>query len=315
MRAFAVTDFDQPGSVMDLPDPEPAEGQVLVRVRAAAINPFDAAAAKGSTRSWAPDTRLPFVPGTDAAGTVAALGPGVERFVVGDEIVGNAGSKGVWGAGTFAELVVIPADALTRKPEQLSFETAAAVPQTGLTALGAMDALEPAAGQTILVTGATGGVGSFFTQLATLRGAKVIALARPENLDYARELGAAEVVDHTQPGFIDSLKSAHSNGVDSIADFSGSPELVASLVPLVRDGGRVAASIGKAREAVPAERGITAHAANAVDRSRLAEVLEPLAQGKLKAPKITVIGLDQTADALNEAGRKHGVGKTVIRIG
>jgi NADPH:quinone reductase-like Zn-dependent oxidoreductase len=314
MKAFAVTDFDQPGSVMDLPDPVAEEGQVLVRVKAAAINPFDAGAAKGSTRSWAPDTRLPFVPGTDAAGTVAALGPGVVRFNVGDEVVGNAGSKGVWGAGTFAELVAIPAEALTLKPSQLSFEVAAAAPQTALTALGAMDALQPAAGDTVIVTGATGGVGTFFTQLATLAGAYVIALARPENVDYARELGASEIFDHTAPGFVDAIRAAHPHGVDALADFSGSAELVAALSAVLRDDGRVAASIGAARQAVPTERGLTAHAANTVDRSRLPEVLEPLAAGTIKPPKMTVIGLDETAAALAEAGQKHGVGKTVIRI-
>jgi NADPH:quinone reductase-like Zn-dependent oxidoreductase len=314
MRAFAVTDFDQPGAVTTLPDPEPEEGQVLVRVRAAAINPFDAGAAKGSTRSWAPDTRLPFVPGTDAAGTVAALGPGVDKFKVGDEVVGNAGSKGVWGAGTFAELVTIPADALTLKPSGLSFEVAAAVPQTALTALGAMDALEPRDGQTVIVTGATGGVGGFFTQLATLAGAYVIGLARPENVEYARELGASEIFDHTAPGFVDAISAAHPDGVDAVADFSGSAELVASLEPIVRENGKIASSIGAARQAVTGERGVTAHAANSVDRSRLPEVLGPLADGTIKAPKIKVISLDETADALAEAGQKHGVGKTVIRI-
>ena len=314
MRAFAVNDFEQPGSVTTLPDPEPEEGQVLVRVRAAAVNPFDAGAAKGSTRSWAPDTRLPFVPGTDAAGTVAALGPGVDSFKVGDEVVGNAGSKGVWGAGTFAELVAIPADALALKPANLSFEVAAAVPQTALTALGAMEVLELGDGQTVVVTGATGGVGGFFTQLATLAGAYVIALARPENVDYARELGASEIFDHTAPGFADAIRAAHPNGVDALADFSGSPELVAALSAVVRDEGRVASSIGAARAAVPNERGLTGHAANTADRSRLSEVLEPLAEGKIKPPMLTVISLDQAGEALSAAGQKHGVGKTVIRI-
>lgn len=314
MRAFAVTDFDQPGSVMELPNPEPEEGQVLVRVIAAAINPFDAGAAKGSTRSWAPDTRLPFIPGTDAAGTVAGLGPGVDRFKVGDAVVGNAGSKGVWGAGTFAELVAIPANALTVKPASLSFELAAAVPQTALTALGAMDALEVGQDQVVVVTGATGGVGSFFTQLATLAGAYVIALVRPENVEYARELGANEIFDHTAPGFVDAIRAAHPGGVDAVADFSGSADLVAALAAAVRDDGRIASSIGTARAAVPNERGLTGHAANAVDRARLPEVLEPLAAGMIKPPKMTVVDLGQTAEALNEAGQKHGVGKTVIRI-
>ena len=299
---------------MELPDPIAGDGELLVRVRAAGMNPFDGVVATGGTRTWAAETRLPLVPGVDAAGVVEEVGPGVDAFKVGDPVALNAGGKRYWGGGTFAELVTIPASAAAHKPAAVSFEVAAAVPLTGLTALGAIDALEPAPGQVIVVTGATGGVGSFFTQLAVLRGATVIALARAENTDYARELGASDVFDHTQPDLVERLRTAHPAGVDAIADFSGSPELVAALSALVRDGGRVAASIGKAREAVPGERGLTAHAANMVERSRLPEVLEPIADGKIRPPKLTVISLDQAATALADARQKHGVGKTVIRI-
>ncbi|MEA2677356.1 MAG: hypothetical protein QOJ81_1497, partial [Chloroflexota bacterium] len=210
--------------------------------------------------------------------------------------------------------VVVPADAAAHMPEGMEFDVAASVPQTGLTALGAMDVLDPAPGQVIVVTGATGGVGSWFTQLATLAGASVVALVRPENADYARELGAAEVVDHTAPDMVERLRAAYPAGVDSVADFSGSPELVAALAAIVRDGGRITSSIGKAREAVPAERGLTPHAANAVERSRLPEVLEPLAAGKLKPPQLTIVPLDKAGEALAESRAKHGVGKTIIRI-
>ena len=313
MRAFAVTDFEQPGSVTTLPDPEPGEGEVRIRVRSASVNPFDGGAAAGSTRSWA-DTRLPFVPGTDAAGEIDSVGPGVDAFKPGDRVATNAGGKGFWGAGTFAELVVVAADAAAHMPDGMDFDVAASVPQTGLTALGAMDALTPAAGQVVVVTGATGGVGGWFTQLATLAGAKVVALARPENADYARELGAAEVVDHTTPDLVDRLQAAHPGGVDALADFSASPELVAALSAVVRDGGRVAASIGKARDAVPNERGLTAHAANMVERSRLPELLEPLAAGRIKPPRLTIVSLEQAGEALAQSRQKQGVGKTVIRI-
>jgi NADPH:quinone reductase-like Zn-dependent oxidoreductase len=313
MRAFAVTDFEQPGSVTTLPDPEPGEGEVRIRVHSASVNPFDGGVATGSTRSWA-ETRLPLVPGVDAAGVIDAVGAGVEGFKPGDRVATNAGGKGFWGAGTFAELVVVPADAAAQLPDSMDFDVAASVPQTGLTALGAMDALGPVTGRVIVVSGATGGVGGWFTQLASLAGAKVVALARPENADYARELGAADVIDHTAPDMVDRIRAAHPGGVDALADFSGSPELVATLSAVVRDGGRVASSIGKAREAVPAERGLTAHAANMVDRSRLAEVLEPLAAGRIKPPKLTIVPLEQAGEALAQARHKQGVGKTIIRI-
>jgi NADPH2:quinone reductase len=315
MRGFAVTDFDQPGSVMTLPDPEPGEGEVLIRVRAASVNPFDSTVARGGTRTWAAETRVPLVPGVDAAGVVAAVGPGVDAFKVGDEVVANVGGKSYWGGGTFAELVTAPMGAVALKPPGMSFEIASAVPQTGLTALGAVDILVPAAGQVILVAGATGGVGGWFTQLAVVRGAIVVALARPENADYARELGASNVVDHTQPDMVERLRALYADGVDALADFSGSPELVATLSAMVRDGGRVTSSIGKAVQAVPQERGLTATQANKVDPGRLAELLEPLAVGTIKPPKINIASLEELADVIAQAGQKQGVGKTVVKIG
>lgn len=314
MRAFAVTDFDLPGSVMELPDPVAGDGEVLIRVRAASVNPFDATVAAGGTRTWTAETRVPLVPGVDAAGVVVALGAGTAGFEPGDEVVTNAGGKSYWGGGTFAELVTVPVGAVAHKPVGISFEIAATVPQTGLTALAAVDLLEPAAGQVILVAGATGGVGGWFTQLAVLRGAIVVALARPENADYARELGASDVVDHTQPDMLERLRLAHPGGVDALADFSGSPELVAALSAVVRDRGRVVSSIGKAVQAVPAERGLTAAQANKVDPARLPELLEPLAAGKIKPPKINVVSLQDLGDVIAQAGQKQGVGKTVIRI-
>ncbi|MEA2677644.1 MAG: hypothetical protein QOJ81_1785, partial [Chloroflexota bacterium] len=88
MRGFAVTDFDQPGSVMDLPDPEPTDGEIRIRVHSASVNPFDGGVAQGTTRSWA-ETRLPLVPGVDAAGVIDAVGPGVDRFKPGDRVATN----------------------------------------------------------------------------------------------------------------------------------------------------------------------------------------------------------------------------------
>src|SRR5258707_1112638 len=119
MRAFAIDEFGQPGSIHELPDPVPADGEVVVRVHAASVNPFDAFVASGGMRAYA-EYVFPVVPGTDAAGVVAAVGAGVESVSVGDEVIASATGKGVYGSGTFAELVALPAGAVAKKPGTMS---------------------------------------------------------------------------------------------------------------------------------------------------------------------------------------------------
>jgi NADPH2:quinone reductase len=313
MRAFAVTEFGQPGSVMEVEDPQAAEGEILIRVARASVNAYDVSAASGATRAFA-ETRLPFVPGLDAAGTIEAVGAGVTGFDPGDAVIANAGTKSYWGGGTFAEFVSVPSSAVVHKPAELDFSSAATVPQTGLTGLGAVDALEPAAEQVIVVVGATGGVGSWFTQIAADRGARVVALARPDNFDYARELGASDVIDYTAGDVAAKLGQLFPDGIDAIADFGGDSDLVDRLSALLRPGGKVASSAARLDAEAFAARGLTAAQANKVAFDRMPELLDLIASGRVRTPSVTEVEFDEVGEALAAAKQKHTRGKVVVRV-
>lgn len=201
MRAITFSEYGAP-SVLKLeerPDPRPGKGQVLVRVRACALNaadwhivradPFPVRFATGLMKPK-------IVPGCDMAGVVEAVGEGVQRFRVGDEVMGEMGSSG-WGA--FAELVSAPETVLVHKPENLSFQEAAAVPLAGVTAVqGLRRKGHLAEGERVLIHGASGGVGTFAVQLAKALGGKVTALCSTRNVEQSHALGADEVIDYTQ---------------------------------------------------------------------------------------------------------------------
>ncbi|HEY8870023.1 MAG TPA: NADP-dependent oxidoreductase [Candidatus Limnocylindrales bacterium] len=186
MRAYALDSFGQPGSIHELPKPEPAEGEALIRVRAAGINAFDTGVAMGRAKDYM-ENRFPLVPGGDAAGFVEALGPNTNGLAVGDEVFG-AIDKPFIGEGALAEYVATPVRGLARKPSSVGFAEAAAIPTAGLTALSAIELAKPQPGQTVVILGATGGVGSYATQLAVAAGATVVAVTRGEFAGYAREL-------------------------------------------------------------------------------------------------------------------------------
>lgn len=184
-------------------DPVPGAGQVLVRVRACSMNaadwhilradPFIARLAVGLFK---PNRN---VLGCDLAGVVEGVGPGVTRFKPGDEVMGELGSSG-WGA--FADRVCAPEGVLVSKPSNLGFDEAAAAPLAGVTALqGLRTAAQLKPGETVLVNGASGGVGTFAVQLAKVLGAKVTAVCSPRNVEQTRSLGADEVIDYTQADF------------------------------------------------------------------------------------------------------------------
>jgi NADPH:quinone reductase-like Zn-dependent oxidoreductase len=314
MRAFVISELGQPGQVAELPDPQPGDAEILVRVREASVNPMDAFVVSGAVAQYA-DVRVPLVPGLDAVGTVVAIGSAAANgFKPGDEVVVTTATKPFYGAGTFAELVSVPKTAVAHKPAQISDEAAAGVPQTGLTALAAVDALEPNAGDDVAVVGATGGVGSWFVQLAKNRGARVIALARPQTADYVRSLGADAVIDYTAPDWLDQVRATAPDGIDALADFSGNTQIIEELSSTLRPGGRLASSAARLDADAYAARGLKAAQANRADPSRMMEVLELLESGKLQAPATRVMTLEQAGQAIDEVSQKHTTGKVVLKI-
>lgn len=220
----------------DLPVPEPGPGEVLVRNLAVAVNPVDAKIRAAGR--WA-GVEPPFVLGYDAAGVVAKVGPGVKDLKEGDEvyytpeIFGNP-------HGTYAEYTPVPAGIVAKKPKNLSFAEAAAIPLAGGTAWEAVVrrlAVRP--GETVLVMGGAGGVGSFAVQFAKAAGAYVIATASAENLPVLKELGADLALDYRGPWPEEVLKATEGQGVDAAFETAGE-NLVERVIPVVRPFGRIA---------------------------------------------------------------------------
>lgn len=208
--------------------PEPAEGEVLVRIRAAGVNPIDWMTRSGT---GVPVTSFPAVPGWDLAGSVVAAGPGAGRFGPGDEVFGLARFPGL--AGAYAEYAVVPEADLAMAPAGIDPLMAGAAPMAGLTAWQSICGLaDVRPGQRVLVHGAAGGVGHLAVQLARIRGAVVVATASPRNHDFLTGLGAAEVIDYSRPGWV----MQRAQEFDAVLDPVGG-EVLARLVTAVRPGG------------------------------------------------------------------------------
>ncbi|QCC46931.1 NADPH:quinone reductase [Halobellus limi] len=198
-------------TVDEVDDPDPDHGQVLVDVEAAAVNPVDTYFREGEY----PVPHLPFVGGSDVAGTVAAVGDGVEHFAVGDRVFGTGLGNGM--PGSYAERVAAPADFLAHLPEGVAFDDAAALALVGTTAWQGLvhhAAAEPA--ETVLVHGGSGGVGHVAIQLAETMGARVHATASPDHADELESLGADAVFDYAREDLADAVVDA--GGADVIVD-------------------------------------------------------------------------------------------------
>lgn len=189
--------------LVDTPRPVPRADEVLIRVHAACLNSWDWDRLTGKPKAWRPLSGIlsprQRVPGSDLAGVVEAVGPKVQRLKVGDAVMGDLSVKGAWGA--FAEYAVASENILARKAPELSFEQAACLPQAGMLALQAFrDALNPQPGQSLLISGAGGGVGTLAIQMAKVRGVRVTVCDRREKLEALLDLGADEALAWPDPG-------------------------------------------------------------------------------------------------------------------
>ncbi|GAA4603015.1 NADP-dependent oxidoreductase [Actinoallomurus liliacearum] len=294
MRAVVVRSYGGPEALelAEVPVPEPGSGQVRVRVRAAAVNPVDVAAragllVQGGIMAAREVTGL----GWDVAGVVEATGPGVAGFAPGEEVIGLSDRLDL-PLGTHADQVVLDADAIARRPAGLSPETAATLPLNVLTADQALDLLDLRAGQTLLITGAAGAVGGFATELAALRGIRVVAVAGAQDEEPVRGLGAEIFVPRTRE-LSAAVRSVVPGGVDAAIDAAvvGLPALEA-----VRGGGAFVAVVGGA--APPALRGTrVANVWIRADGPRLAELALLAADGRLTPRVAGTFPLTEAATA------------------
>lgn len=311
MRAVVLTSFGTAPELVDLAVPEPAEAHVRVRVHAASINGFDTAVVNGSLDGVL-EHRFPVVLGRDFAGTVDALGAGVVEYQVGDRVFGVV-TKPYLGDGSFAEYVTVSTSVgIAVLPEQIDFLEGAALGLAGTTAIAVMKAADLHPGQTVLVAGATGGVGNQAVQLAAKAGARVLATARTaEGKALVTALGATLALDYEDVA--GAVRAAYPDGVDVVVHLAGDPTAVLTAV---RDGGRfVSTRIGSPDELHTDQATVVAVSAEP-DSGKLWSAARNEADGTTRVRIQDTFPLDQAPSALAAfaAGAAGAAGKIVITV-
>ena len=286
-------------SVQTRPVPQPGPGEVLIRVRAAGVNPVD----------WkiAP-RRIGLVPGVDVAGTIDSLGEGVTGFSAGDAVLGFARQS-----GSYAEYAVVAVNSLAKKSKTLSFEQAAGVPiaaETAYRSLHEAGNIQP--GQTVLIHGAAGGVGSAAVQIAKAAGARVIGTASPNNHEFLRSLGADQVIDYRSQRFEDVVKD-----VDLVLN-TVDPQTATRSVKVLREGGTLVSVAGSADPAACAMARVVCTRPNrdtgASNADMLARVMELADAGKFKVNVDESYAMADASRAWEKSRSSHTRGKLIIKV-
>ncbi len=296
-----------PSNVLRLetaPRPVPKAGQVLVQVAAAGVNPIDVLLRQG----WqgAGPLKFPMIPGHDIAGRVVGAGPGVDPVLVDKDVFALIS----WRGGAYAEYVAVPAELVVPKPPRLSFAQAAAVPLVALTAYQALfvDG-RLSAGQRILIHGGSGGVGHIAVQLAKNAGARVLATASEENLDYVRTIGADVAIDYQKQRFEELTGE-----VDFVLDTVGGETLERSF-RIIRPGGTLISTVAVPDGALLAQRKLKgARITVRPDRNNLREIAVLIQTGAVTPTVSMTYPLTQAAVAQDDLGRLRKPGKSVLMI-
>jgi NADPH:quinone reductase-like Zn-dependent oxidoreductase len=258
--------------------------------------------------------RFPLIPCGDLAGTIDALGAGVDGFAIGDAVFGTTGRM-VLGEGTLAELTTASTGTIAKRPASLSEIEAAALPLAGVSALQSVEAVAPRANEVVVVVGASGGIGSYAIQLAAATGARVIGVTSKEKAEYVKSLGAHEVIDRTAGDVLESLKAKYPDGVAGIIDTGSDAAGLARLSEAVRKGGTVTSMKGAAAIDDLAKRGVKGvNVGTRVTRERLDHLAGLAAAGKLKAPHIETFPLEKSGAAFELIGQPTHLGKVVVKV-
>jgi NADPH2:quinone reductase len=313
MKAIAINEFGGRDvlQLLDLPVPEIKPGEILVKVKAAGVNPVDWKIREGYIKDLFP-YEFPIILGWDAAGIVEQAGPEVTGFREGDEIFAYCRKPTVQG-GAYAEYIVLEEEHLAIKPKNISFEEAASIPLAALTAYQSLfDAAKISPGETVLIHAAAGGVGGFGVQLAKDHEAVVWGTASARNTEYVQDLGAARVVDYNQGDFCDSVRSEYPDGVDVVFDCVGG-EVLPKSAEIIKHGGRLISIVddpsGLARSDIHKE--FVFVAPNNTQLTKLAGMVE---QGRLKThlSEVFPFGLEDAKRAHEISESMHTRGKMVL---
>lgn len=310
MHAVRFHEYGPPGvlRVEQVPRPTAGQGEVLVRIRAAGVNPGDWQMRSGiAAQRFGLQLPLPFTPGYDLSGVVAEVGPGAERFKVGDAVYGMTAN-----AGGYAEYAAVPESHLTAKPATLDDIRAAAVPMSAFTAWNALaDQANVQPGQTVLINGASGGVGHFAVQFAKRLGAQVIGVASGRNQRFLQELGADRTIDYTRTVLHEAARQ-----VDTVIDTVGGEHTDSLIRTLRRGGALVPIGYGRYSPELAAEAGVTVHELRMmqIDSSALARIGEQIDAGVLKVVVDAVFPLEAASEAHELSESRRARGKIVLNV-
>src|SRR5215211_5597090 len=309
MRAITLESFDKGPILQDIPNPQIAPNEVLVRVSASSVNPVDNAIVSGMLKDMV-EHEFPILLGRDFAGVVEQAGEDVSGISEGDQVFGFIpGMSPKVHDGTWAELIAVPESIATRKPEGVDTASAGAAPLAAITAMSALDALGLSEGDAILVVGANGGVGSFAVQLAANAGATVIAPGLPEDEEYLRDLGVDEVLER-DADVAALVHERYPEGVEALLDLvSYAPEGFDTHAEVLHDDGRGASSLSSAGEG--SERHNVMAVPTPENLERLGRMLEA---GTLRVPIQNTYSLDKAGEALRALGAEHTQGKRAIQV-
>jgi NADPH:quinone reductase-like Zn-dependent oxidoreductase len=306
MKAIRVHAYGGPEQLRleEAPQPNVESGKVLVRIHAASVNPIDFKLASGVMRKFMP-IAFPWVPGGDFSGAVEEVGSGVTGLAKGDAVYGDAPAS-----GAYAEFYAGPASTIAPKPRQLSDVEAASIPLAGQTAWqGLFDHGRLERGETVLIHGAAGGVGTFAVQLAHWKGAKVLATASAENADYLRSLGADTVIDYKATPFESVAKN-----VDLVFDLIGG-ETQRRSFGVLKPGGRLVATAQPPSPEEAAKHKVEAKMMRMeASTANLIKLTELLDAGKIRTVVTKTYSLAQARDAWTEIMSGHTRGKIVLQV-
>ena len=304
MKAARLSGYDAEPTLEEIPIPETAPGEVLVRVEKASLNPMDNKLQKGLLHDAFP-LEFPYTMGTDLAGTIERVGPDVVGWGEGDRVLARTDPTS---GGALAELAAVPASYLARVPEAMSIEKAAAIPTTAATAYQAlfeMADLEPE--QTVLVHAGTGGVGSIAIQFAKAAGARVIATSSGDGVEIVRRLGADEVIDYRQEDFAEKVSD-----VDLVLDTVGGETQRRSFGVLRRGGLLLGIAVPPDEEAASAYDVKTAFNVHTSDADRLKKVVDLIDAAGTEVLIDRTVPLDSLDEAFARQGSGHARGKILI---
>ena len=308
MKAWRVNGFGgtEAMTLEDVPLPQPEAGEVLVKVAAAGVGPWDGWIRSGHSALPQP---LPLTLGSDLSGTVAAVGDGVTDFAVGEAVYGVTNPRFI---GAYAEYAVAKADMIAGKPESLSHEEAATIPVIAVTAWQALFAqARVGQGQTVLIHGAAGNVGAYAVQFARQSGAKVIATASTADVETVRALGADRVIDYRTARFEDEVSD-----VDVVVDLVGG-ETQARSFAVLKAGGMLVSAVSEPDQALAAQHGVKAlFFLVEVTTLHLTRIAEMIDAGELQVNVGEVLPLAEarTAHEMLEGIRPHPRGKIVLDV-